>query len=300
VRDAAEPQVVSANVEALARINADALLDALGLGHLRHGRRFLRRLILPHTTSFARTLADYDAEVGRRGLRAGAAWLLEHFIGRLELSGQEHIPGAGPVLLLANHPGLSDTLALFASIPRDDLRVLAADRPFLRALPRTSERLIYLAERPEQRLSALRGISIHLRDGGAMLTFPAGAIEPDPHLRPRAALRLRGWQDRLPVMARIAHDVPIVPAVVRGVLSPAAQRNPITRLRRLPYDRSWLGSVLQTLWPPYQQVTVQVAFGLPIMGNGRADTDLVDTIVAAERSLMAHPQSESEPPASGG
>jgi 1-acyl-sn-glycerol-3-phosphate acyltransferase len=292
---AAGPPIVGANVEALARINADALLDALGLSHLRRGRWFLRRLILPHTASFARTLADYDAEVGRSGLSGGAAWLLERFIGRLEITGQQQVPRTGPVLLLANHPGLSDTLALFASVPRDDLRVLAADRPFLRALPRTSERLIYLAERPEQRLSALRGISTHLRAGGAMLTFPAGGIEPDPRIRPQSALRLRGWPERLSVLARIAHDVPIVPAVVRGVLSPAAQQNPITRLRRLPYDRSWLGSVLQTMWPPYQQVTVQVVFGPPIVANGRADDCLVSTIVAAERSLMIQDQPTSEP-----
>jgi hypothetical protein len=270
----------------MARINADAVLDALGLSHLRRGRRILRGLIRLHTINFARTLAEYDAEVGRHGLALGATWLLDRFVTRLEMSGQELIPLSGPVLLLANHPGLSDTLALFASIPRNDLRVLAADRPFLRALPRTSERLIYLAERPEQRLSALRGIASHLRGGGAMLAFPAGAIEPDPSLSPRSALRLDGWDDRLAVLGRIAQDVPVVPAVVRGVLSPAAQRNPITRLRRRQCDQSWLGSVLQTIWRPYQQVTVRVTFGVPIMAHGLSCDSLISQIIAAERSLM--------------
>ena len=291
--DAAEPLLFGADVKALARINADALIDALGLSDLRCGRRLLRRLILPHTTDFARTLAEYDALVGKQGLGSGAAWLLERFVGELEVSGQQCVPTAGPVLLLANHPGLSDTLALFASIPRNDLRVLAADRPFLRALPHTSERLVYLADSPQQRLSALRGIAGHLRKGGVMLTFPAGAIEPDPELEFCSALRLSGWEERLQVLVRMAHDVPIVPVVVRGVLSPAAQRNPITRLRRRPYDRSWLGAVLQTMWAPYQKVTVRVSFGEAIVSDGLSDECVVGRIIAAERSLMHSHQPSS-------
>jgi 1-acyl-sn-glycerol-3-phosphate acyltransferase len=287
VIQAGETAPVRADIEALARINADAVLDALGLSRLQRGRPFLQRLIRRHTIPFARTLATYDCEVGRLGLVSGAAWLLERFIARLEVSGQEHIPVSGPVLVLANHPGLSDALALFASVRRDDLRVLAADRPFLRALPYTSQRLIYLAERPEQRMSALRGIATHLRRGGSLLTFPAGAIEPDPCLRPRAAIRLMGWSDRLAVLARLAYDVPVVPAVVRGVLSPAAQRHPLTRLRRRQCDRSWLGSVLQTIWRPYQQVTVRVAFGTPIVAAGLSSDSLITRILDAERSLIA-------------
>ena len=272
----------------LAQINGDAVLDALGLADIRRGRHALRRIIRLYTVPFARTLAAYDAQVGQSGLGAGATTLLERFIGRLEIIGEDYIPASGPILLLANHPGLTDSLALFASIPRDDLRVMAADRPFLRALPRTSERLVYLPERPEQRLSALRTVSAHLRNGGAMLTFPAGAIEPDPWLRPDSALLLEGWDDRLRVLARIAHDVPIVPAVVHGVLSSAAQRNPITRLRRRQYDQAWLGSVLQTFWQRYQQVTVRVTFGPPLVSSDRACDSIVTRIIAAERLLMSN------------
>jgi hypothetical protein len=282
----AEPQVAGANIEALARINADTVLDALGLAHLRRGRRTLRRLIRLHTIHFARTLASYDAEVGQRGLGPGAIWLLERFIGKLEISGQCHVPRSGPLLVLANHPGLSDTLALIASIPRDDLRILAADRPFLRALPRTSERLVYLGERSGQRFSALRDISAHLREGGAMLTFPAGRIEPDPLLQPEAALRLEDWDESLRVVTRIARNIPVVPAIVSGVLSPAAQGNPITWLRRRQADREWLGCVLQTVLRSYQQVTVRVAFGPAMIGEDPGCESFITRIMAAERQLV--------------
>jgi len=283
----AEPQLAGADIEDLALINADAVLDALGLAHLRHGRHTLRSLIRLHTIHFARTLASYDAEVGQRGLGPAARWLLERFIGKLEISGQCHIPRSGPMLVLANHPGLSDTLALIASIPRDDLRILAADRPFLRALPRTSERLVYLGERPGQRLSALRDISAHLREGGAMLTFPAGRIEPDPLLRPEAALSLEDWDESLRVVTRIARNIPVVPAIVSGVRSHAAQRNPITWLRRRQADREWLGCVLQTVFRSYQQVTVRVAFGPAMIGDNLACESFITRIMAAERQLVS-------------
>jgi 1-acyl-sn-glycerol-3-phosphate acyltransferase len=220
-------------------------------------------------------------------LSGGATWLLERFIGRLEVTGQHHVPRSGPALVLANHPGLSDSLALFASIPRADLRVLAADRPFLRALPCTSEWLVYLAERPERRLRALRGVAAHLRAGGTMLTFPAGTIEPDPLLRPGGAQCLGGWDERLNVLTRIARDVPIIPTVVRGVLSPAAQRSVLTRLRRQQRDREWLGSVLQTFWRGYQQVTVHVDFGAPIVWDDCACDSFTRQIITAERKLMS-------------
>ncbi|MFN0072509.1 MAG: 1-acyl-sn-glycerol-3-phosphate acyltransferase, partial [Chloroflexota bacterium] len=276
----------------LARVNAESVVDALGLSHVKPVRRLLVTLLQMQTRPFAQTLAAFDFEVGRSGLRAGSAWLLDRFIGRLELRGQEHIPAVGPVLLLANHPGLSDTLALFASIPRDDLRVLAADKPFLRALPRTSERLIYLPDRPEQRLQSLRKVSTHVREGGAILTFPAGAIEPDPAIRLDASLSLDGWEESVHVLSRIARDVPMVPVIVRGVLSPRAQRHPLTWLRRRQTDREWLGATLQMLWRGYQDVTVQVAIGPPVRSFAQGGALDPRCLITAARQLMA-PQAAS-------
>ena len=95
--------------------------------------------------------------------------------------------------MLANHPGMTDTVALLAALAgRPDLRVIAGDRPFLRALPHVARSLILLPEGGGAHLPVLRAAIAHLQQGGALLTFPAGCIEPDPATfgrAPGAAIR---------------------------------------------------------------------------------------------------------------
>src|SRR5215208_3711940 len=103
---------------------------------------------------------------------------------RVAVEGRENVPREGPLLIAANHPGLGDSLALFATIPRTDLRVVAAVRPLLDALPNTSRYLLTVAEASPGRFGLVRAATRHLRDGGAVLTFPGGRIEPDPAVLP--------------------------------------------------------------------------------------------------------------------
>jgi putative hemolysin len=190
----------------------------------------------------------------------------------LVITGQEHIPASGPVLFLANHPGMTDTVSLFASIPRPDLRIVAADRPFLRALAATDPLLFYVSEENNARLNVVRQVAVHLRAGGAVLTFPAGHIEPDPLVLPGAEASLADWSSSIGVFARLAPETQIIPVIASGVLAPKATHHPLTRLRRRPKDRERLGATIQilagVLWPSWWtdlwQVTVNVQFAPPI------------------------------------
>ena len=99
---------------------------------------------------------------------------------KLEAAGRENVPPTGPTLILSNHPGMADTISLFASLPRPDLRIIVNDRPFLQALPNVSRYLLYVpAAGDADKTPAIRAVVKHLRQGGAVLTFPAGRIEPD-------------------------------------------------------------------------------------------------------------------------
>jgi acyltransferase-like protein len=270
-------------IEVLTRVCVDELLEAFGLGGLRRGRRPLELLSRVPAKRLAREVATYDEIVGESGLAAGGAWALERMVRRVEVEGGENVPPEGPLLLVANHPGLADSLALFAVVPRRDLRVVAAERPFLKALPNTSQYLMTVPEASPGRLGVVRSAAQHLERGGAVLTFPGGEIEPDPAVLPGAIEALMRWSGSLDLFARLVPDLTVVPAAVSGVLSPTALRNPLIFVRRRPRDQEWLAATLQMLAPVLRNVTTRVAFGSPVKAEGGA---VRETVLGEMRRLI--------------
>ena len=275
-------------VEALTRVCVEDLLSAFGLGETREGalRRPLEVLARVPARRLARQAAVYDGIVGEEGLGAGGAWAMERMARRVEVEGVGNVPREGPVLLVPNHPGLGDSLALFATTPRPDLRVIAAKRPFLDALPNTSRHLLTVDEASPGRLGVVRAAGRHLKGGGAVLVFPGGKIEPDPAVLPGAVEALGRWSGSVDLFARLVPGLRIVPAVVSGVISPAALRNPLTFLRRKREDREWLAATLQMLTPALRNVTTRVAFGQPVHAEGPSDEKVGRAVLDEARRLM--------------
>ena len=242
----------------------DDLLGAFGLGGLRRGRRPLELIFRIPVRRLVLQIATYDEIVGESGLVAGGAWALERMVHRVEVEGQEHVPCEGPLLLVSNHPGLADAVALFAAAQRQDLHVVAAKWALLEAIPNTSRYLLTVAEGCSGRFGLVRAAAGHLRRGGALLNFPGGRMEPDAAVLPGAIEALGQWSASVDMFARLAPDLVVVPVVVSGVLSPLALRNPLTYLRRQADDRRWLASNLQMLVPTLRNVTTKVIFGTPI------------------------------------
>ena len=188
------------------------------------------------------------------------------------------------MLLVSNHPGLADAVALFAATPREDLRVIAAERPFLEALPNTSRYLLTVTEDSGGGSGIVRAAARHLRGGGAVLTFPGGMIEPDPAVLPGAVESLGRWSSSADLFARLAPDLAVVPVVVSGVISARALRIPLTRLRRRRRDREWLAATLQMLIPALRDVNVRVEFGRPIYSGARGG--IGQAVIEETRRLM--------------
>ncbi len=257
-------------VEALAKVCAGDLISAFGLGDLGPGafRSLLELLSHVPARRLAGQISTYDDTVGESGLPAGGAWAVERMARDLLVEGAASVPREGPLLVVSNHPGLADAVALFAAMPRDDLRVIAAERPFLSALPNTSGALISIPDAPNGRSKAVRAAARHLRAGGAVITFPGGRIEPDPAVLPGAAEALADWSGSVDLFARLVPGLTVVPAVVSGVISPSALRNPLALVRRDPRDRRWLSATLQMLVPALRDVTTRVGFGPPLRADG--------------------------------
>jgi len=259
-------------VEKLTAINLEDVLISLGRENKRFGRQVLSWLFKGSARRFAYQVLDYDNSVAKYGLHAGSRIFLKSLLKDLVIEGQENIPENGPVLFLSNHPGMTDTVSLFASIPRPDLRIIAAERAFLRVLPATDPLLIYVHGNPSQRLGVLRSVKTHLSSGGAILTFPGGEIEPDPAVLPGAVEALERWSSSIGVFTRLMSTTTIIPVIVSGVLSAKATYHPLTRIRRLAKDRERLGATIQILssvvfprlWPDLWHVRVHVRFAPPI------------------------------------
>ncbi len=274
-----------AQIETLTRVCMDDLLGAFGLGGLRRGRYPLELLFRIPVRRLVHQIATYDEIVGESVLGAGGDWALERMVRRVEVEGQERVPCDGPLLLVSNHPGLADAVALFAATQRADLRVIAARWALLDTLPNTSRYLLTVAECSSGRFGLVRAAAWHLRRGGALLNFPGGRMEPDPAVLPGAIKALGQWSASVDLFARLAPDLVVVPAVVSGVLSPLAFHNPLTYLRRQEDDRRWLASNLQMLVPALRNVTVKVTFG-PTIRTADTEDAISQKVLAEVRWLI--------------
>jgi hypothetical protein len=271
------------HLERLTQLCVDDLISAFGLRETSHGRAVMESISRIPARRLARQIMTYDRIVGESGLGTGGAWALKRLSRNTSIEGQENVPRGGPLLLVSNHPGLADAVALFAAIPRDDLRVIAADRPFLEVLPNTSRHLLTVTETSAGRTGVVRAAARHLRGGGAVLTFPGGRIEPDPAVLPGAVEALNRWSSSADLFARLIPGLEVVPVVVSGVISPSALRNPLIHLRRRRRDREWLAATLQMLVPALRNVDARVEFGSPIHAEPGA---LGDAVIEETRRLM--------------
>ncbi len=295
----------TSQLHALTEINTQDFLAAFGVNYerLRYGRKLLAALCWIPARRFALQMVAYDQNVARLGLHRASADILGRYVQRFEIFGQENIPASGPLLVLSNHPGMTDTLILFASLPRPDLRVVAAVRPFLQALPNVSHYLISVPEEAAGRMGVVRAVVSHLRAGGAILTFPAGEIEPDPLSMPGAIEALANWSESIAIFARLVSEVKIMVAIVSGVIWPTVANSPLTRLRRHQKDRERLGAALQAFiqlsLPSYRPVITRVVFGpayYPADLAGSMESSAITRAIAAqakhliEQSQLVHPR----------
>lgn len=272
---------MSSQLDMLTKVNLDDLVSSFGWENSRLPAAILRRLFHGPAHKFAKQMVEYDELVGRVGLQeASCAVLDRHYIHDLCIRGLENIPASGPTLILSNHPGLTDTISLFAAIPRSNLRVIALDRPFLASLPNISRHLVYISDDSGERIRAVRQVAAHLRAGGAALTFPAGKIEPDPDVHPGARDSLKEWTRSSTVFMRFAQDLQIVPVLVSGVIWERTAHHWLTRFKHTRDDRERLSAALQLLAMVARDArptTVQVEFAKPITCDevGSIDPDCI-------------------------
>jgi 1-acyl-sn-glycerol-3-phosphate acyltransferase len=306
------------DAERLRRLQAVCRRDLsilAGLDDSGVGRQALQLVLGSRVRRFARAMAAFNRDIARCGLPDASRTLCAYFGARIAPAGVEHVPSAGPVLFAANHPGLMDTLAIYATVPRPDIRALARPQPMLGLLSELAPNLLILPDDGPSRAGGLRNVLRTLRSNGALLLFPAGRLEPEPtflpmkRLRERLAARteplphpvpegngtiqgraswcepLAEWSSGIGTLVRLAarQDVPlqVVPTSISGVLSQATRRRfgPLLRLRRTHRGREDLTAVLQLAFPSLGSTTIRVRYGHPLavgtLAGGGADADAI-------------------------
>jgi 1-acyl-sn-glycerol-3-phosphate acyltransferase len=279
----------------LTDINLDDLINSIGWQDSPRLEKLPRTLFRPSAGKFARQMLEFDSQAGETNLAIASKSMLEKYVKDVRIYKPERIPSQGPILALSNHPGMTDTLCLFAAINRPDLCIIALDRPFLQSLPNVSRQLFFISDDSKERLSAVRRAAAHLRGGGAVLTFPAGKIEPDPQVYPGALESLNHWTDSAGVFLRLAPETRILPMLVSGVLWKKVVSNPFTKLKKVREDREKLGAAFQLLAQVIfnlHPLTVTVQMGEPVglaeIGSSELPA-IHEAVLARMRSLIENP-----------
>lgn len=283
----------SAIARELEELSVAEIVDAAGArGAPPMLRRVVELMARAPSRRLARTLARFDARIGDAGLGTAAREVMHRFGATVDVWGA--VPASGGVLLVTNHPGAYDALATMASLGRDDVALVATDRPFLRAMPRLREHLVFVAGAetdgsPLARARGLRSALGWLDAGRVLVQFGAGAIEPDARFTKDGEDVLGPWSEGTGMLAKRAASLgaAIVPALVSGVHSRRAKRLPLVRWAER-HGVTTIAPLIQATMPGFRDVVVSLRFGEPVeretltrAGTHAARTALLRASVAA-------------------
>jgi hypothetical protein len=191
--------------------------------------------------------------IGSAGFPQAANWMLTQFCRSVTPRGSATIPHTGPILILSNHAGTYDSFVITAQVGREDLKIIASDVPFLKKLPNTSGHLIFISNNIEDRMTAARHGIRQLKDGGALLLFGTGLIDPDPAVYPDAQGWIEKWLPSIDLFVRAVPQTKVVVSIVSGVVAERWAHHPITWLKRIDWQKRRLAEfsqILQQLFIP--------------------------------------------------
>jgi hypothetical protein len=95
------------------------------------------------------------------------------------------------------------------------------------------------------RMVAIRAGIRHLQDGGALLIYPSGIVDPDPDIAPGLAASIDAWSGSLDIFLRRVPQTGVVPAIVSSVLAWRYFNNPLVRIPKTDWEKRKLAEMIQ-------------------------------------------------------
>lgn len=232
-------------------------------GGLSHS--LLRPLVWKPMYRFSELATIFEDRLLREGWQRASAWFITHFVDQVDSQGTDLLPPEGPLLVASNHPGAYDSLIISSLIPRDDLKIISSDIPFIKKLPGTREHMIFSDMDPHSRMQAARQALRHLKNGGALLVFARASMDPDPAFMPHSEIELTRWKSSLGLFLRSIPQTRVAVSIISGVLSPRFLDHPATLFRRGRVNKQRLSEFFQVMHqlmsPGKMMVNPQLTFG---------------------------------------
>jgi hypothetical protein len=270
------------------------IVRAMALPQTKLMRGMIRLLFGRATLRFSKLVLGLDHEVEQNGAMAGARWLLNHFVTGHEASGTDLIPKDGPLIIASNHPASYDGMVISAYIPRSDYKIIIGEIPPYRYLPHVSQNAIFSpnVKNTFGRMQTVRNAINHLKEGGALLIFPRGGIEPDPAFMSNPDSEFDKWSRSLEIFLQRVPRTRVLVTTVSGVIAPASMRHPITWFRRSRPDRQRLAFIYQMI---RQVLSGREVFGLTphvtfgeVLSSANHQIVLSEVEQSARRTLKKH------------
>jgi 1-acyl-sn-glycerol-3-phosphate acyltransferase len=263
---------------------------ALGVSRCGLAHRMLALLLSRPIGRLAAIAARADAEIDSSGLSGAARRILPDLSLRPLARGAEGIPAVGPLLMVSNHPGGFDSVAILSCIPRRDIKVVLSDAPLTRAFSAARRYFIFAALNAAGGAKALRDCIDHLKNGGAVFIFANGDVEPDPEISGEADLPFRDWSRSVEIMLREVPEAWLQVAIISGVLMPKYRRHPLVRIRKTAVRRQKLAEVLQILRqlisPRAIRLNPRLSFAEPIKARDLDENSMMPSVIGMARRLL--------------
>jgi len=281
----------------------DDVFRSIGFSATSFPRRLLGPLLWPPALRVAKLAATFDEYVAQSGICEAARWILPRFVKDVDATGAENIPKEGPVLIASNHPGTYDALAIVSRLVRKDLKLVVSGIPAFRGLAFTRQQLIYATNDSHVRMTVAREVIRHLEDGGALLIFPTGKMDPDPAVLPGSPDALARWSPSLEYVLRKVPQTRLVVTIVSGVVAPSCLRNPIARIQKGFKKQQELAEFIQVVQQLFFElrdtIIPRITFGEPLtaaeLTSQDAPTGSLKAIIEnAQRLLAIHTQRPEE------
>ena len=135
----------------------------------------------------------------------------------------------------------------------------------------------------------------HLKNGGAILIFPSGHIDPEPAFMPGAMKELETWSRVVEIFLSKVPETNIQVAIVSNVLSRKYLKNLLTRLRKHWRDRQRIAEFIQVInqmvfrrkFHNIPKITFGEVFGLKDISENGNTKALLPYVISRAKEMMA-------------